>query len=39
VKEFDDLLSKDLPKLNEQLKAKGQSPLAPAGDAGGTNAS
>jgi hypothetical protein len=33
AKEFDELLANELPKLNEQLKAKGQSPFAPPGGA------
>ena len=33
--EFDQLLTNELPKVNEQLKAKGQSPFAPAGGANG----
>jgi photosystem II stability/assembly factor-like uncharacterized protein len=33
--EFDQLLTNELPKVNEQLKAKGQSPFAPPGGANG----
>lgn len=36
AKEFDELLANELPQLNEQLKAKGQSPFAPPGGANGT---
>ena len=35
-KEFDELLANELPQLNEQLKAKGQSPFAPPAGANGT---
>lgn len=36
AKEFDELLANELPQLNEQLKAKGQSPFVPLGGANGT---
>jgi photosystem II stability/assembly factor-like uncharacterized protein len=37
TKQFDQLLAKDLPALNDSLKAKGQQPIAPPPPKGGAN--